>query len=291
MRLRMPFAALLTALWAILVLTMAPAAARAQAADCAIVLDASSSMRGFAPAGAASRLGRILETLSTSCSQRFAFGTRFRPWDGRVNAATFSDSTTLLGEALSRWRAQSHDGVAIFVTDNVADSGHGNSDQEAFYRALQHPAPGYAFVSVVLTRLDFRGQVFPIGPGRGAAYSGPRALTFYVLAPTELARGAAALTALQAALRSVGLHPAAEHASAQDYVVVSLAPLALAREQRVPIRLTGSEGAQPLPEGDGVMVNPASANAQPSFTIEVVPHFSSDWRFRSVRLGMSTTCS
>ena len=273
--------------WAALVLMTAVLAspAHAQSADCAIVLDASTSMRGFAPTGNTSRLGEILAALSATCPQRFAFGATFRPWDGRVVSATFSDSTTRLGEALARWRAQSDGGVAIFVTDNVADSGRGNSDQDAFYRALEHPAPGYAFVSVVITRLSFRGQVYPVGPGRGAAYSGPRALTFYILAPTDRAQGSRALAALLLSLQRVGLRAAQSQPSANDYVVVSLAPLALASEQRVPIRLTRSEGAQPLPDGNGVVVNPSSADAQPTFTIEVAPRFSSDWRFRSVRLS------
>ena len=288
MRLLPALAAVWTLVAAALSLTAVPGVAAAQSASrqggCAIILDASASMRGFV-AGGSDRLATILDHLAGDCPGRYAFGDRFRPWDGHLDAATFSDSNTRLGEALSQWRARSSGGVAIFVTDNVADTGHGNSDQDAFYRALQQPPPGFAHVSVVLTRLEFAGQVFPLGPGRGAAYRGRRALTFYVLAPSDPARGRRALAALREALEHAGLSLAGARPSANDYVVVALAPLELARERQVPIRLTGAEGAQALPEGDGVMVNPASANDQPTFTIEIVPHFSSDWRVRSVRLG------
>ena len=276
------------ALWISGALAALPSRAATQttgrSSDCAIILDASASMRGFV-SGGSSRLASILDTLAGDCPTRFAFGDSFRSWNGRLDASTFSDSNTRLGEALAGWRARSPDGVAIFVTDNVADTGHGSSDQDAFYRGLQQPAPGFAFVTVVLTRLDFAGQVFPIGPGHGAAYRGPRALTFYVLSPRSQSKGRRALAALRAALEHAGLSAPGDRPGARDYVTVALAPLALARDQRVPIRLTGSEGAQALPDGDGVMVNPASANDQPTFTIEVAPRFSSDWRARSVRLG------
>src|SRR5262249_11546468 len=123
-----------------------------------------------------------------------------------------------------------------------------------------------------------------IGNGRGAPYRGARALTFYVLAPTDPANGRRALQALETALQGVGLQRGAGP-DARGYVTIALAPLALVREQRVPIRLSGAEGAQATPEGDGVLVNPASASAQPTFTIEVTPHFSSDWRVREIRLA------
>jgi hypothetical protein len=277
------FATWLAALALLGVLASAPSA-RAQTSDCAVVLDASGSMRGYAPDGGGSTLGRILSELNGACSGRFAFGDRFREWDGQVGPRTFSDINTRLGAALAAWRQRSPNGVAVFVTDNVADSGRGNSDQDAFYRALQSPPPGYAFVSVVITRLNFNGRVFPIGNGRGAAYRGPRALTFYVLAPTSRSRGRAALEALEQALQHAGLTRGGRP-DARGYTVVMLAPLALVQQQRVPIRLSGANGAQPMPDGQGVLVNPASASAQPEFTIEVTPRFSSDWRAREIQLS------
>jgi hypothetical protein len=240
-------------------------------------------MRGFAPDVGASTLGRILSELHSACAGRFAFGDSFREWNGQVGPQTFSDVNTRLGAALASWRERSPNGVAVFVTDNVADTGHGNSDQDAFYRALQSPPPGFAFVSVVVTRLSFNGRVFPMGNGRGSPYRGPRALTFYVLAPTRQGKGAEALRALEQALQHAGLTRGAAP-EARGFGVVALGALALVREQRVPIRLTGAQGAQPTPEGEGVLVNPASASAQPEFTLEVTPRFSSDWRVREVRL-------
>jgi hypothetical protein len=268
-----------------LVLAFGARPAVAQTADCAVVLDASGSMRGFAPAGGASTLGAILADLRRACPEGFAFGDRFRSWNGQVNAQTFSDVNTRLGEALTAWRQRSPHGVAVFVTDNVADSGHGNSDQDVFYRGLHEPPPGFRFVAVVLARLNFNGQVFPLGTGHGTAYRGPRALAFYVLAPSNSERGAAVLRSLEAALQQAGLDRAGAGAAGRSYTVAQLAPLALVRESRVPIRLSGAEGAQATPEGDGVLVNPGTADAQPQFTVEVQPRFSSDWRVRQIHLS------
>lgn len=269
---------LLLALLALFLLFTPPT--RAATRGCALVFDRSISMRGFAaPAGG--QIEPIVAGLSAACPGRYTFGVDLKPWTGAVGTGSvrsdlFTDKRTLLGAALRQWLDEDASDVAVFVTDNVADSGSADSqDQEKYYDLLKAPESGITGVTVILARLQFDGSVFRIGAGPSAQYRGSRAIAFYVLS-RRYADPTTALAAVRSALRAQGLTPAGREPRPLDFIEQRLAPAPLTDRLNVPVHLEKGKGARTIDAG--IVLDPAEVSRATTFTVAVRPSLSKDLR-------------
>jgi len=253
-------------------LMLAAPASRAHAEGCTLMLDLSGSMRGYAAEQGPSALSRLVERLGKACGPLVGFGDRSRRLDGFPSRKGFADGKTLIGEAVGEWSKANPAGVAVVVTDNIADAGAAGGDQRRFYDLIGKG--GFGFVTVTLLRLPFDGTVFaPSGAASPTPYRGERALTVYVLGRGDAAGAQAALKATEAALEREGL--ARGDGGDRQFTTVRLAPLALSSGAAPPVRLRRGKGVT-VDEGR-IAINPASADAAVDFEVQIEPALSRDW--------------
>ncbi len=161
---------------------------------CGVMIDVSGSMQGYADAPGAPMVG-VLDQLRQMCPRALVFGDGLPRSLPQGQKLVFSDVHTNIGPALTAWSNGVEDGAfLILVTDNVADSGHKGADPtREFYDFLRKPDSPISHIVVLSFRAPFKGLLFdPRDDDRpGVPYSGPRALTIYMLAKNALGREAA----------------------------------------------------------------------------------------------------
>ncbi len=206
----------------------------AWASQCSILLDVSASMTGFKSPN--STFPQFLDDLQKVCPDGYIFGDEDPSRGARVQARypyldrvdqlsawPFNNGTTHLGGALETWAADvaQDDGVAIVVTDNVADANDvgitKGGEQDRFSTAITGPEFGH--LAVVASRFRFDGKVYD--PNNvGTPYHRGRALAIYVVEKSGVAPFASYLqrvTDLAAkyalAYKQIPIHPIIEPAA------------------------------------------------------------------------------
>lgn len=183
---------LFRALLVLVCAAMTAGAATAQARpNCEMLVDASGSMEGFywhkpraLPSGErVYALRPLLERLRHTCSRASLFDLRPRLLAAGEAFSVGRGDTDIAG-SLQTWSDTAADGTfLILVTDNVEDTtSEGDGENARFYNLLRLRSSVFSHITVLAFRAPFSGYLYlPGTPGPAADYTGPRALSIYLL--------------------------------------------------------------------------------------------------------------
>lgn len=209
--------------------------------NCEMLVDASGSMAGFyareprdlAPEEAAYALRPLLERFRQTCPRASVFDLRPRRL-APGEAFLVGHKNTDIAGSLQNWSDSANDGTfLILVTDNVEDTAReGDGDNARFYDLLRLRSSVFSHITVLAFRAPFKGWLYlPGTPGPVADYTGPRALSIYLLGKGTARQGAdydAMRELLRGVLQGTGRAEFESRAGNlyQDYVLFDVRPFA-----------------------------------------------------------------